>query len=115
MIGKLDRKATIQVKTTVTDSWGQALDMWSDLGTVWCQVKPQVNKRAILLEKAGQEQFKEVASFIIRYRSDVPDTARLQYEGKTWIIVQRGEVGETRRRYLELVCLAVNSDLQDGN
>lgn len=116
MIGKLDRKITVETKTTVTDAWGQQLDMWAELGTFWAQYKPSIARRAAALaETADQLQFKEVASFILRYRGDIPDTARILYEGKVWRIMQRGEAGQGRRRYLELLCVALNSDVNDGN
>lgn len=117
MIGKLDRKIQIETKTTTPDAWGQEIDAWTLLGNIWAQYKPRMNSAAALTMAADQIQFREVASFVIRYRSDVPDTARIQYAGKTWVITQRGELtGKSgRRRYMELVCVAVNSDIQDGN
>jgi len=115
MIGRLDRKIVIQTKTTTKDTFGQELDTWSDLATVWAQYKPRMNSAAALTETADQIQFREVASFVTRYRSDVPDTSRILFAGKIWVITQRGESGSRRSRYMELVTVAHNSDLQDGN
>ena len=115
MIGKLDRKITVETKTTAKDSFGQEIDSWTELGTFWAQYKPRLNSAAAVADTASQVQFREVASFVLRYRSDLPDTARILFQGKTWIITQRGEVGGDRRRYMELVTVANNSDLQDGN
>ncbi len=115
MIGKLDRKISIETRTTTKDEFGQEIDAWSELANVWAEYKPRMNSAAALTETADQIQFREVASFVTRYRSDVPDTARIRYAGKIWIITQRGESGGRRQRYMELVCVAHNTDLQDGN
>lgn len=115
MIGDMDRKITIQTKTTARDEWGQAIDTFTDLATVWAEYKPRINSAASLQSMEDQVQFKEVASFVIRYRDDVPDTARILFGGKTWMITQRGEVGISRRRFMEFVCVAHNSDRLDGN
>lgn len=38
-IGRLDKRVTIQSRTTVKDVYGQPLDTWSDIATVWASIE----------------------------------------------------------------------------
>jgi len=39
-IGRLDKRITLQRRSAVKDDYGQELDTWSDVATVWGNVKP---------------------------------------------------------------------------
>jgi len=39
-IGKLDKRITLQSRSATLDDYGQELNSWSDIATVWANVKP---------------------------------------------------------------------------
>ena len=39
-IGKLDKRITLQSRSATLDSYGQEIDSWTDVATVWANVKP---------------------------------------------------------------------------
>jgi len=39
-IGKLDKRITLQVRSATLDDYGQELNVWSNLATVWANIKP---------------------------------------------------------------------------
>lgn len=39
-IGKLDRRITVQRRVTTTDDYGQELNSWTDIATVWANIRP---------------------------------------------------------------------------
>lgn len=106
-IGKMDRRVTIQTRTTANDGWGQAIETWSDDVTVWAEYIPRLVSSDLPVE-AAQEQFIEKASFIIRYRT-IPTDARLTYNGKVYKIQGMAEIG--RKDRIELACIATDSNL----
>jgi len=39
-IGKLDKRITLQVRSATLDAYGQELNSWTNLATVWANIKP---------------------------------------------------------------------------
>jgi SPP1 family predicted phage head-tail adaptor len=39
-ISKLQQRITIQRRSSTLDAYGQEINSWSDIGTVWAEVKP---------------------------------------------------------------------------
>jgi SPP1 family predicted phage head-tail adaptor len=39
-IGKLDKRIKLQSRSATLDDYGQQIDSWSDVATVWANVKP---------------------------------------------------------------------------
>jgi SPP1 family predicted phage head-tail adaptor len=88
----LDRRVTIQQRTLANNALGEAIETWSDLvASLPAQFLP-ISGREIF---AGAErQARAVASWRIRYRSDIARTMRLVYDGATYDIA---DVTEDRR------------------
>lgn len=91
-LGRMDRKITIQQRTTNDDAAGQPIETWPDLAT---------NIRAEYIPAAGREFWGArqtsavvIASFRIHYRSDITRVMRVLFDGDTYDIV---DVGEDRR------------------
>ncbi len=106
-IGKMDRRITVQTRTTAQDSWGQPLETWADATTVWAEYIPRLVSSDLPVD-AQQEQFIEKCSFIMRWRV-IPTDARITYNGKVYKIQGMAEIG--RKDRLELACIATDSDL----
>jgi SPP1 family predicted phage head-tail adaptor len=39
-IGKLDKRVTLQRRSSTLDAYGQEVNSWTDIATVWANVKP---------------------------------------------------------------------------
>lgn len=88
-IGRMDRKITIQQKTTNDDAVGQPIETWTDLAT---------DIRAEHIPAAGREFWGArqtsavvIASFRIHYRSDVTREMRILFDGDIYDIADAGE------------------------
>ena len=90
--GFLDRRVTIQQFTSSSNEFGEVIETWTDLATVWANVR----------ELRGEERVESArltavvdTYFTIRYRTDVEPKMRLSYEGELFDII---EVLELPRR-----------------
>jgi SPP1 family predicted phage head-tail adaptor len=63
-IGKLDKRITIQSRSTTLDDYGQELNLWLDVATVWANVKPI----------GGREKLRSMA-----IESDLTHTVAIRY------------------------------------
>jgi SPP1 family predicted phage head-tail adaptor len=52
-IGKLSRRVTIQQQSTTQDAYGQPVQTWTDVATVWAEIK-DLSGREFLAAAAGQ-------------------------------------------------------------
>ncbi len=94
--GRLDRKITIQELTTTNDEYGEPVESWSDLATVWAEVKQQSAREMWESGKVSEVEM----MFRIRYRSGIDTTNRISYDGDTYDITGVREIG--RRDGLEI-------------
>lgn len=100
--GPMDRRAIILSRSLSQNGYGEQIETFATLDTVWAQK----------VELSGQEQIaaQQVSAettiiFRIRWRSDVKATCRLLVDGVTYMIAYIAELG--RRERLELTCRAV--------
>lgn len=66
--GRLDSRVTIQAPGTTTDALGQPIPGWTDVATVWADIRMKSGLEAI---KAGAPVSTVQASIRIRYRAGV--------------------------------------------
>lgn len=66
--GRLNRRCVLQTPSTATDEIGQPIPGWTDVATVWADIRMKSGLEAI---KAGAVVSTVQASIRIRYRSDV--------------------------------------------
>ena len=95
--GKLDRRITLRSASVSTDSFGQAVRTYSDLGNVWAKVDYRTVKEC---EETSRLTSVNKVRFTIRYRSDVDATTKISWDGNTYEI--EGVSLEGRERYLIL-------------
>ena len=101
--GRLDRRITIQVKTVTPDATGQRIESWSDLATVWAEVKPLGGREFFAARQISAEQ---TTRFRIRYRADITREMRLIYpvpDGDTYDIQSAEEDRRFGRREALLI------------
>lgn len=99
--GSLDRRLTILRRTLARNDYGEQVEEYDTLDTVW----------ASKLDTTGRELFaakgtigENSTRFRIRYRSDLVLTDRLSYNDTEYDITQISELG--RKDGLELVAVA---------
>lgn len=81
--GQLDRRITIQSFTTTTDDFGEVVKSFTTLANVWAKVE---EKRGNEGEDGNQLVATKRVEFLIRYRSDINEQMRIQYNNETYKI-----------------------------
>ena len=99
--GKRDRRVVIQAATQTQNSFGEPVESWSTVTTVWAEVRPISGQMRFT---AARELSTEAALFRILYLSTLTERHRLSYNGKAWKIVGLAEIG--RRQGWEITAEA---------
>jgi len=81
--GQLDRRITIQSFTTTTDDFGEVVKSFTTLANVWAKVIEKSGKEG---EDGNQIVASKSVEFFIRYRSDINEQMRIQYNNETYKI-----------------------------
>ena len=101
---KLDRKITLQRATTTTNEYGEEVQTWGTLATVWASKKDVSDGERIAAAAASAEIG---TRFQIRWDSSWSDLSpldRVVYDGRTYNISAVKEIG--RREGLEISAAA---------
>lgn len=93
--GRLDRRIRIETATITQDSHGGQVQTWALLAEVWAQVLPLRGRE---LFEAAQFQPGAEVKFVIRYRDDFDERARIVFEGRNYDIAHIAELGRRRGR-----------------
>lgn len=100
--GDLDRRVTIQQRTLATNEYGEAVETWSPVATVWAQVQPLRGQERFA---AQQHDARVDTRFRLRWRTGIgPATHRLQHGDDVYEITAVLEIG--RREGLEILATA---------
>ena len=101
-IGGLDRRIDIQGAGITVNDYGERIETWTKLGTVWAAIerKPSASER-----NSGEQvvSFQSVV-FIVRWSSEVSGydiTNRIVYSGNNYNILGIQEIG--RRDQLRII------------
>jgi SPP1 family predicted phage head-tail adaptor len=96
--GELDRRITVQTLTESVDDYGQLVQSFSTLASLWAKVE----------EKSGNEgdhedQIKAVknVAFTVRHRNDINERMRVVYNSNTYLI-QAVIYSDQRNRFVTL-------------
>jgi SPP1 family predicted phage head-tail adaptor len=99
--GQLDRRVRLQSFTTTTDEWGEIIETWVDLATVWAARRIESGREVF---ESGQEQAVVDTRFLIRYLPGIEPRMRLIDGAWTYDIL--AVLPRGREAGLELVCRA---------
>lgn len=102
--GKLNQRVKIQQLVAGQDALGQPVETWSDLATVWANVRYQTGIEAI---NSDAEVSLARASVRIRYRSDVTAGMRVLH-GSVVLDIKAVLPDETGKAHVDLACMAVS-------
>jgi len=93
--GQMDRRIVLQRATLATNAYGERVETWGTLATVWAQIqyKEGSGKEAVQSDQLFSSQ---PVHFIIRYSTDVSGirpSDRVSYNGDTYQIEGIQEIG----------------------
>ena len=77
--GKLRNRITLQQRTLATDSYGQPIESWADLVTVWAEVRSLSGRESMI---ASAMQGVTNYEINIRYRTGITQDMRIRYKTK---------------------------------
>ena len=103
--GLLRERVQIQAFTAESDSYGQPIETWAELATVWGDVKPLASREGFT-PGAGQIVATATHRVRIRYRADVDEKMRVIWRQR---ILQVEAVQDPNQRMAEtvLMCLEI--------
>jgi SPP1 family predicted phage head-tail adaptor len=105
--GALNRKITLQTRDSGTDDAGQPVQTWTDLASVWADIRGANGLNTIKASLDGVEI--NAYSFRIRYRTDVDATKRVVYGGQNYDVKQvRHDFA--RKEWTDLICEVGGND-----
>jgi SPP1 family predicted phage head-tail adaptor len=82
--GELDKRITIQYAAKSKNSFGEDIETWTALATVWANIEfTNGNERFLQQERIAET----TAVFKIRIRSDVDSTRRIKYKNRYFNIL----------------------------
>lgn len=96
--GELDRRITLYQPTTVRTATGATTTTYAEAATVWARVRASTASEQI---RNGLTSAAAPHAIRIRYRTDVDETWRIGFEGRTLEIGSVIEFG--RREALDIV------------
>lgn len=102
--GRLDRRIVLKRRKTGTNGFGEPLDEWSNLATVWANVAPVSDGERW---RAGETLASKLCRFTIRYSTTVAvldPRDQIEYDGRTWDVHGTKELG--RRDFIEITAAA---------
>lgn len=101
--GRLNRRCTLQAPGTTTDALGQPIPGWTDVATVWGDIRMKSGLEAI---KAGASVSVVQASIRVRYRAGITAGMRVVHNLTNYnITAVMPDVGG--REYVDLVAEVV--------
>ena len=100
LTARLNKRVTILRLDKVPDEYGELIDQWIDVATVWAAIEPLRGREYF----ASMAEHAEVTTRIrIRYRDDIDRTMRVQH-GATVFEILHIIHPEFARRELQLMC-----------
>jgi SPP1 family predicted phage head-tail adaptor len=102
--GRLNRRCVLQAPGTAQDELGQPIPGWTDVATVWGDVRLRSGLESV---KAGAVVSTVQASVRIRYRTGINAGMRVLVDAVPYeVLAVQPDVGG--REYVDLVCQVVN-------
>ena len=97
--GKLKHKIIVQARSATKDTYGQRVDSWTDIATVWADIRP-IGGRERLAAKAYEAVMTHTVA--VRYRAEflpvtTADSHRIVFGARTFQIVAAMDHEEARK------------------
>jgi SPP1 family predicted phage head-tail adaptor len=98
--GELRHRITIQKLVNTQDTFGQPVEQWSNVVTVWASVNPIVGKEFFAAETVNSEVSHKIR---IRYKQDITPDMRIKFKDRYFSIQSVIDYQE-RNMELQLMC-----------
>jgi SPP1 family predicted phage head-tail adaptor len=98
--GELRHRITIQKLVNTQDTFGQPVEQWSDVVTVWASVNPIVGKEFFAAETVNSEVSHKIR---IRYKQNITPDMRIKFKDRYFSIQSVIDYQE-RNIELQLMC-----------
>ena len=105
--GLLNKRITIQTRTSTQDASGQPLETWTTFATVSANIKPLVGRDYLAARQLVDELTHDVT---IRYCSGILPKMRIKYGDRYFEIVAPPIDKDERREWMYLKCKEVVTD-----
>ena len=102
--GRLDRMIVLKRRKTGSNNFGEQLDQWTSIGSVWANVAPVSDGERW---RAGETLASKLSRFTIRYSSAasaMDPRDQIEHDGRVYDIQGIKELG--RRQFLEITAAA---------
>jgi SPP1 family predicted phage head-tail adaptor len=83
--GLLNKRITFSEPTVKTDEYGNQIEQWADVKTVWAMIKTEKGSEYV---SAGAERTELIYRFIVRYTTGINASMRIVYNGRTFDIIE---------------------------
>lgn len=90
-IGRLKHRITFQKLQQTKNEYGEVLDNWLDVKTVWAEIKPVSGNQFFAAKQINSEISHNV---YIRYRSDLSPNMRIKYKERIFDMLYIMNVNE---------------------
>lgn len=109
--GKLDRRITIQRRVTTLDSYGQQSTGWTNIATVWANVKPVGGQERM---RSGALESTLTHTIMVRYQVDLmpaieADAWRILYGSRVMQITAARDLQDARR-WIVFECIETGAE-----
>ena len=98
--GQFTQRITLQQRSTTQDALGQPLEQWTDVATVWADIRHPSGLETV---KGGADVSLVKASMRIRYRSGLDARMRVVHGADVYAIAAVLP-DAARREYVDLIC-----------
>lgn len=107
--GKLDRRISLESKTTTRNAVGGNIETWVLYADRWASHRELKGNAAVSGEVKDRLFYGEGDTvFVIRYDALVESTMRLTYNGKIYAIEAVREFGDGRQVFMEMIANSKN-------
>lgn len=100
-IGQLRHRVTFQKLVKIQDSFGQPIEQWDDVVTVWASVEPLVGKQYFDAETINSEISHKIK---LRHRTGITPDMRIIFKARIFEIVSPPINYQERNIELQLMC-----------
>lgn len=81
--GRLNKRVTLERATSTTNEYGEHVETWQPVGTVWAGIEP-VSGREVELAKSFSASVSHKVT--IRYQPGLDSTVRVNYGGRVFSV-----------------------------
>lgn len=100
-LGRLRHRITFQQQSSTQDGYGEQVNTWSNLKTVWASVEPLHGRERFAAQQVHSETTTRIK---MRYQAGIESKMRALYGSKTYDILSVIDL-EERRIVLHLMCM----------